>query len=101
MKLKKPMPNLMSNLTTITQQASAAIEGSADSAALDLVRVKYLGKKGELTDLLKALGKLPADERPAAGAEINVATPAVPGPINARKSLPDDSALACRPASAS
>ncbi len=99
MKLKKPMPNLMSNLTTITQQASAAIEGSADSAALDLVRVKYLGKKGELTDLLKALGKLPADERPAAGAEINVAKQAVQGQINARKTLLDDAAIAVRLAS--
>ena len=40
-------------------------------AALDQVRVEYLGKKGRLTDLLKGLGKLSAEERPAAGAKIN------------------------------
>jgi phenylalanyl-tRNA synthetase alpha chain len=42
-------------------------------AALDHVRVEYLGKKGQITALLKTLGKLSAEERPAAGAEINKA----------------------------
>jgi len=40
-------------------------------AALDTVRVAYLGKKGEITAQLKNLGQLPADERPAAGQAIN------------------------------
>ena len=43
----------------------------ADPAAVEAVRVRFLGKKGELTALLKELGKVPAGERPAAGQAIN------------------------------
>ena len=39
----------------------------ANSAALDALRVKYLGKKGELTAVLKQMGKLSAEERPVMG----------------------------------
>ena len=49
---------------------AAALEAIADSnaaAALDSVRVKYLGKKGELTSVLKQMGKLSAEERPVIG----------------------------------
>ena len=63
----------MSDLMEICNQAESKIEASVDEAALDLVRVEFLGKKGRLTDLLKGLGKLSAEERPAAGAEINKA----------------------------
>lgn len=48
-----------------------AINGAGNLQDLDTVRVSYLGKKGELTALLKSLGKLDASERPAAGALIN------------------------------
>jgi len=61
----------MSDLDSIHNKAIEAIEAAGDAASLDAVRVQYMGKKGELTSLLKALGKLPAEERPAAGAEIN------------------------------
>ncbi|MDH3527829.1 MAG: phenylalanine--tRNA ligase subunit alpha [Gammaproteobacteria bacterium] len=44
---------------------------AADAAALDAARVRYLGKKGLLTQQLKQLGGLPAEERPAAGQAIN------------------------------
>jgi len=47
------------------------IAAAADQAALDAVRVRYLGKKGSLTLELKQLGSLPASERPAAGQAIN------------------------------
>jgi phenylalanyl-tRNA synthetase alpha chain len=47
------------------------ITAAADQAALDAVRVRYLGKKGSLTLELKQLGSLPASERPAAGQAIN------------------------------
>ena len=77
----------MSNLKQITEQAHQAVEAAEDSAALDLVRVAYLGKKGELTSLLKGLGKLPAEERPAAGAEINKAKQSVQAVIDARKDV--------------
>jgi len=67
------LENSMSDLMEICNQAESKIEASVDEAALDLVRVEFLGKKGRLTDLLKGLGKLSAEERPAAGAEINKA----------------------------
>jgi len=90
---------LMSDLEKITAQAIAAIETAGDSAALDQVRVQYLGKKGELTDLLKALGKLPAEDRPTAGAEINVAKQVVQDLLNRRKLVLDNDAIAARLAS--
>lgn len=54
-------------LAKIREEALAAIRGTDAAAALDAVRVKYLGKKGELTALLKQTGKLPPEERPVVG----------------------------------
>ena len=54
-------------LANIRSQALAAIEGAADPAALDALRVQYLGKKGELTNVLKSMASLSAEERPAMG----------------------------------
>ena len=61
----------MSSLHELEQEALQAVAGAADAAALDQVRVHYLGKKGSLTQQLKQLGKLPAEQRPQAGQEIN------------------------------
>ena len=58
-------------LATIRAQALAAFEAAQDSAALDALRVQYLGKKGELTGVLKQMGKLSPEERPAMGALAN------------------------------
>ena len=54
-------------LAKIKSEALAAISGSADNSALDQVRVRFLGKKGELTAVLKQMGKLSAEERPVIG----------------------------------
>lgn len=62
----------MDNLQALTTEAVAAIAAAHTERALDEVRVNYLGKKGVLTALLKGLGQLSAEERPAAGAKINV-----------------------------
>jgi len=83
----------MSSLKDILATAQNAVSNAADAAALDIVRVQYLGKKGELTGLLKALGKLPADERPAAGAEINKAKEALQASIASRKAALDDASI--------
>ena len=58
-------------LSALVEQALADVDSTANIAALDEVRVRFLGKKGLLTELLKGLGKLSADERPAAGQRIN------------------------------
>ena len=75
----------MAELEDIKTAALDAVAVAAEIAALDEVRVRYLGKKGELTGLLKGLGKLPANERPAAGAEINKAKAALQEAIADRK----------------
>ena len=61
----------MTSLNDLEQQALQNVADAGDPAALDEVRVRFLGKKGRLTEQLKQLGKLPAAERPAAGQEIN------------------------------
>ncbi|MCI8303357.1 MAG: phenylalanine--tRNA ligase subunit alpha, partial [Lawsonibacter sp.] len=58
-------------LAKIKSEALAAFGAVATPAALDELRVKYLGKKGELTAVLKQMGKLSAEERPAMGALAN------------------------------
>jgi phenylalanyl-tRNA synthetase alpha chain len=73
------------DLARVTDEALAAITASADLAALDAVRVHWLGKKGVLTDQLKALGSLPAAERPAAGQRINEAKARVRAAIDERR----------------
>jgi phenylalanyl-tRNA synthetase alpha chain len=73
-------------LTDIITDAENAIAEARDPRALDEVRVRFLGKKGALTAQLKALGTLPAEERPAAGAAINDAKQKVQGWLDVRES---------------
>ena len=54
-------------LELIRQQALTALENADTPAALEELRVKFLGKKGELTAVLKMMGKLSAEERPVMG----------------------------------
>ncbi|WP_426416736.1 phenylalanine--tRNA ligase subunit alpha [Aestuariirhabdus sp. LZHN29] len=75
----------MEKLESLVADGLQAVTAAADAAALDQVRVQYLGKKGELTSLLKSLGALSAEERPAAGAKINEAKQKVQDAINVRK----------------
>ncbi|HLK71939.1 MAG TPA: phenylalanine--tRNA ligase subunit alpha [Steroidobacteraceae bacterium] len=67
-------------------EALAAVAASADLASLEEVRVQWLGRKGRLTEQLKALGALPAAERPMAGARINAAKALLLKAIEARRS---------------
>lgn len=63
----------MGDLATLLRQALDEFTASTTLAALDEVRVRWLGKKGAFTEQLKALGALPAADRPAVGARINEA----------------------------
>jgi len=85
---------LMQSLSELVEQAESEISGAAGLAALDAVRVRYLGKKGELTARLKGLSGVPAEERPAAGQAINQAKNALLASINARRDVLQDEALA-------
>jgi phenylalanyl-tRNA synthetase alpha chain len=83
----------MQSLEDIKAEAAAAIEAAADVAALEELRVSYLGKKGALTGLLKGLGQLSAEERPKAGAEINAVKQVLNEQLNARKESLQSEAL--------
>ncbi|MCO4201042.1 phenylalanine--tRNA ligase subunit alpha [Aeromonas hydrophila] len=75
----------MQQLEEVVGQARAEIEGVSDIAALDEIRVKYLGKKGFFTEQMKGLGALSAEERPAVGAVINQAKQQVQDALNGRR----------------
>jgi phenylalanyl-tRNA synthetase alpha chain len=75
----------VADLTALTRQALSEVAACGDLAALEDARVRWLGKKGTLTEELKALGALTAAERPAAGARINAAKSEVQGAIETRR----------------
>ena len=86
----------MSHLAELVASATAAINQASDVAALDNVRVEYLGKKGHLTLQMTTLRELPPEERPAAGAVINEAKEQVQQALNARKAELESAALNAR-----
>lgn len=86
----------MENLEALTQQALEAVNHAQDAAALDQVRVQFLGKKGEITSLMKQLGKVSPEERPKIGAVINEAKSQVQDAINRRKDTLETAALNAR-----
>lgn len=85
------------DLQAVVEQALADVTNAADLAALDQVRVRVLGKSGVITEQLKALGKLDAAERPAAGQRINEVKQRLAAAIEARRaeleSAKDENAL--------
>ncbi|MHB0775584.1 phenylalanine--tRNA ligase subunit alpha [Halomonas sp. WWR20] len=83
----------MDHLPTLVAEARAAIESAQSVKALDEVRVRYLGKKGEITALLKSLGKLSADERPRAGESINQAKQTLAAELDSRYRQLEQAAL--------
>ena len=70
-------------LARIRSEALAAFEQAQSAAELDSLRVQYLGKKGELTAVLKMMGKLSAEERPAMGQLANEVRSALEAAIEA------------------
>lgn len=61
----------MDELTEIKTQAVQHIDAAEDVSSLERIKVQYLGKKGLLTNLLKGLSKVPAEERPKLGQAVN------------------------------
>ena len=72
-------------LQALVKKASEAIEKSEDLKSLDQIRVKYLGKKGEITSLKKNISKLPNDQKPMAGKLINQTSNEVEKKLEDRK----------------
>ncbi len=71
-------------LEKIRAQALAEIEQAGDLKSLEALKVKYLGKKGELTAILKQMGKLSAEERPVMGQLANAVREDIDGAVNTK-----------------
>jgi phenylalanyl-tRNA synthetase alpha chain len=77
----------MPDTRILVESALSAIADSSDEKSLDQLRVDFLGKKGSLTELLKGLGKLAPEERPAAGEKINLAKNQIQQALDMRRDL--------------
>ncbi|WP_394132099.1 phenylalanine--tRNA ligase subunit alpha [Marinobacter nauticus] len=86
----------MENLEQLVQDGLNAVEKADNLQALDQIRVEYLGKKGVITQQAKTLGKLSAEDRPAAGQKINEAKGQVEQAINARRADLEKAAIEAR-----
>ena len=75
----------MVDTDSLLADALQAIGVAKEEATLDALRVQYLGKKGSFTALLKSLGELPPEKRPAAGEEINAAKTELQSALELRK----------------
>ncbi|MGM9618265.1 MAG: phenylalanine--tRNA ligase subunit alpha [Oscillospiraceae bacterium] len=80
-------------LAKIRAEALAALENAKASAELDALRVQYLGKKGELTAVLKQMGRLSAEERPAMGQLANEVRAALESALEAASEKLEEAAL--------
>jgi phenylalanyl-tRNA synthetase alpha chain len=88
--------SLIDDLQQLRETGVAAIAAAESLAALDTVRVAYLGRHGSLTGILRGLGALSADERPAAGKVSNEVRAAIEGALAEREAVLGASALASR-----
>jgi phenylalanyl-tRNA synthetase alpha chain len=82
-----PAPDLM-------DQCLSEVAAASGLATLDAVRIKYLGKKGLLTEALKSLGRLAEDERRAAGVVLNETRDALNDALTQRKEVLEQAAIA-------
>lgn len=75
--------DIQEQLRAIREDAQAQLERVADKAGLDALKLKLLGKKGDLTMLLRSMGQLSPEERPQAGQMINALREELTGHIEA------------------
>ena len=66
------LQQLTDQLDALEAEAAVAISSAADAESLEQLRIGLLGKKGRLSGVLGAMGKLPGDERPLVGQRANV-----------------------------
>ena len=86
----------MDQLESLRSEVMAQIAEAADPAALEAVRVAALGKKGQVTQLMKTLGDLAPEERRSAGQAMNALRDEVTQALESRKAALDDLALEAR-----
>jgi phenylalanyl-tRNA synthetase alpha chain len=83
----------MNDLDTIAVNAQAAFAAAATPADLENAKAVYLGKQGQLTELMKCMAALSVEEKKTRGAAINVAKQAVEAALNARRQALSDAEL--------
>ena len=79
------MTSIQEQLTELNTTALQAIAAADSLDDLEQLRVKYLGKKGELSQILRGMGKLSPEERPAVGSQANVVKSEVQNSLEQRK----------------
>ena len=79
------MPDLRAEIEGLRAEAEAAIGVAPDPAALEELRVRYLGRKADLTRILRGIGDLPAEERGPVGQAANVARRALEAVLERRR----------------
>ena len=72
-------------LTAIRSAAAAALNSASTLAELEELRIQYLGKKGELTAVMKGMGKLSAEERPIVGQLANEVRTEIEAELESKK----------------
>jgi phenylalanyl-tRNA synthetase alpha chain len=88
--------SVMTDLQTLVAQLQGDVAQAQDAAAVEALRVQYLGKKSQLSELSKRMGQLGDDERRAFGAELNAAREAITSSLNDRKNVLAEAALTAR-----
>lgn len=83
--MSETVESVQQQLSRLRAEAEAAAASAADLAAIEDIRVRYLGKKGLLTEQLKQVGTLPAEQRPHFGKWVNEAKDALQEQLQARK----------------
>lgn len=90
------MTDTMQDIEKLEASLIADITGAADEDAIEAVRVSAIGKKGSVSDLMKSLGKMSADERQIMGPALNGLKVRITDAINARKSVLKTEAINAR-----
>ncbi len=87
---------MQEKLKQLQEEALTKIEASADLKELNEIRVAYLGKKGPITEVLRGMGKLSAEERPKMGALVNVIREEIANSIEQKQAILEEAAVAAK-----
>lgn len=87
---------MQETLKQLQEEALARIESASDLKQLNDVRVAYLGKKGPITEVLRGMGKLSAEERPKMGALVNVIREEIANSIESKQSVLEQAAVTAK-----
>jgi phenylalanyl-tRNA synthetase alpha chain len=88
--------SIQTELTQLQQEAVVAITTTEELDSLEQLRIKYLGKKGQLSQILRGMGKLSPEERPQVGALANEVKEAIQGKLDGQKTTLQQAQIAAQ-----